>query len=98
MDPKDSHKTAFSTPHGHCKFYRMPFCLRAASATFERLDLTLTRLIGQPEKCVFLRPEVGYLGHIIDQNGVRPDPKKIIAVLRHKYLNTYFDRSFLVLS
>ena len=26
------------------------------------------------------RPEVGYLVHIIDKNGVRPDPKKIIAV------------------
>ena len=34
----------------------------------------------QPDKCEFLRPEVGYLGHIIDKNGVRPHPKKIIAV------------------
>ena len=34
----------------------------------------------QPDKCGFLRPEVGYLGHIIDKIGVRPDPKKIIAV------------------
>ena len=32
----------------------------------------------QPDKCEFLRPEVGYLGHIIDKNGVRLDPKKII--------------------
>ena len=34
----------------------------------------------QPDKCGFLWPEVGYLGYIIDKNGVRPDPKKIIAV------------------
>ena len=34
----------------------------------------------QPDKCEILRPEVGYLGHIIDKNEVRPDPKKIIAV------------------
>ena len=34
----------------------------------------------QPDKCEFLRPEVGYSGHIIDQNGVRPDPKRIIVV------------------
>ena len=34
----------------------------------------------QPDKCEFLWLEVGYLGHIIDKNRVRPDPKKIIAV------------------
>ena len=116
MDPKDSHKTAFSTPHGHYEFDRIPFGLKTAQATFQRLmDLTLTGLIGtglfvyldgiviyantleeheiklnnlaerlrkanlhlQLDKWKFLRPAVGYLGHIIDQNGVRPDPKKI---------------------
>ena len=30
----------------------------------------------QPDKCEFLRPEIRYLGHIIDKNRVRPDPKK----------------------
>ena len=34
----------------------------------------------QPHKCEFLRPDIRYLGHIIDKNGVRPDPKKIITV------------------
>ena len=34
----------------------------------------------QSDKSEFLRPEIGYLGHIIDKNGVQPDPKKIIAV------------------
>ena len=116
---KDSHKTAFSTPHGHYEFDRMTFGLKAAPATFQRLmDLTLTELIGtglfvyldniviyantleehetefnnvaerltkenlhlELDKYEFLRPKVGYLGHIIDKNGVRPDPKKIIAV------------------
>ena len=30
----------------------------------------------QPDKCEFLRPEIGYLGHIINKNEVRPDKKK----------------------
>ena len=30
----------------------------------------------QPDKCEFLRPEVGYLGYIIDKNGVSPDQKR----------------------
>ena len=34
----------------------------------------------QPDKCEFLRHEVIYLGHIIDEHGVKPDPKNIEAV------------------
>ena len=34
----------------------------------------------QPDKCEFLRPVVTYLGHIINKNGILPDPKKISAV------------------
>ena len=119
MDPKDSYKTAFSTPHDHYDSDRIPFGSKTAPATFQRLmDITLTGLIEtelfvylddivifsdslkehekkfhnliqrlrkanlhlQPDRCEFLRPEIGYLGHIIDRNRVRADPKKIIAV------------------
>ena len=41
--------------------------------------LSAANLTLQPDKCEFSRPEVFYLGHIIDK-GVRPDPKKIEAV------------------
>ena len=34
----------------------------------------------QPRKCEFLRTVVAYLGHIIGQDGVKPDPNKIKAV------------------
>lgn len=35
----------------------------------------------QPDKCEFLRKEVAYLGHIITEQGVKPCPEKIAAVL-----------------
>lgn len=38
------------------------------------------KLVLQSEKCEFLRHEVVYLGHIITEDGVRPDPQKIAAV------------------
>lgn len=119
VDPKDKHKTAFSTPFGHYEFNRMPFGLKNAPATFQRLmDRVLVGLQGielfvylddiviyakslsehktkfeklamrlrnanlhlQPDKCEFLRREVGYLGHVISDKGVKPDPKKIEAL------------------
>lgn len=119
MDPKDRQKTAFSTPNGHYEYARMPFGLKNAPATFQRLmdrvllglqdselfvyldDIVLfasslkehgikvrrlfdrlhnAKLSLQPDKCEFLNTEVIYLGHIISDEGVRPDPKKTEAV------------------
>jgi len=119
MSEADAPKTAFSTPFGHYEFKRMPFGLKNAPATFQRLmDRVLSGLQGielfvylddiviyassltehnkkfnklaerlrnanlrlQPDKCEFLRKEVVYLGHVINETGVKPDPKKIEAV------------------
>lgn len=119
MHEPDAQKTAFSTPYGHYQFTRMPFGLKNAPATFQRLmDQVLCGLQGlelfvylddivlyasslreheikfkklaerlksanlklQPDKCEFLRKEVTYLGHIISEDGVKPDPSKIKAV------------------
>lgn len=116
MKPEDSHKTAFSTPLGHYEFLRMPFGLKNAPATFQRVmnnvlagiqgircfaylddiviyadtiethevrlkevfqKLRLHNLKLQPDKCEFMRNEVMYLGHVISENGVKPNPDKI---------------------
>jgi len=34
----------------------------------------------QPDKCEFLRKEIIYLGHIISENGISPDPSKLTAI------------------
>jgi len=120
MSEADAPKTAFSTPFGHYEYKRMPFGLKNAPATFQRLmDRVLSGLQGielfvylddiviyassltehnrkfhklaerlrsanlrlQPDKCEFLRKEVTYLGHVINETGVKPDPKKVEAVL-----------------
>ncbi|XP_039761835.1 uncharacterized protein LOC120634993 [Pararge aegeria] len=116
---RDAPKSAFSVPQGHFEFTRMPFGLKNAPATFQRLmNTALSGLQGiqcfvylddiviysydldthmrnlsnifdrlrkfhlklQPDKCEFLRREVSYLGHIITDEGVKPNPEKTRAV------------------
>ena len=51
-------------------------------AVMERLQherLTLNR-----EKCMFSQSRVKFLGHVIDQSGISPDPDKIAAICRLK--------------
>ena len=31
----------------------------------------------KPQKCYFAQAEVGYLGHVLSAEGIRPDPKKV---------------------
>lgn len=43
MKAEDRHKTAFSTPYGHYEYVRMPFGLKNAPSTFQRLINSVLR-------------------------------------------------------
>lgn len=61
---------------------------------FDRLRTHKLQL--QPRKCTFLRKEVLYLGHIINENGVSPDPNKIKCIQNFPKLKNAKDiKSFL---
>ena len=34
-----------------------------------------------PDKCEFFKSKLTFLGHLIDENGIRPDPEKITAIM-----------------
>ena len=52
--------------------------LRHLREVFERLRQAHLRL--KPKKCLLLREEVPYLGHIVSSAGIKPDPGKIEQV------------------
>ncbi|KAL4153469.1 hypothetical protein QTP88_001302 [Uroleucon formosanum] len=47
---------------------------------FERLRNHNLKI--QPTKCEFLKQQCMYLGHIISENGIQPDPEKVKSVLQ----------------
>ena len=51
----------------------------------DRLEKVLTKLqrVGlrlKKEKCVFMAASVGYLGHVVDAEGLHPLPEKVQAI------------------
>lgn len=45
----------------------------------------------KPSKCHFLQRSVEYLGHVISEKGISPDPRKVEAVRNFPVLTTYFE-------
>ncbi|XP_047039644.1 uncharacterized protein LOC124644376 [Helicoverpa zea] len=137
VNEQDRDKTAFISPLGTFRFKRMPFGLKNAPSTFQRLidrlrscsslanvtilayldDLLIIsegfqqhledlrsvfsrlrefKLRVNRDKCVFARGSVQYLGHVITQQGISPDPDKVKAVLdMHEPNNLKHLRTFL---
>ena len=60
--------------------YSPDFCshLQRLEEVFERLWKHGLKL--RLDKCKLLQREVKFLGHVVDQQGVRPDPEKLVAV------------------
>eukprot|EP00731_Ephydatia_muelleri_P021177 Em0013g904a len=119
VSPDDKHKTAFAAPSGLFQFTRMPFGLKGAPATFQRLvdrvlqgleefsgayiddiivfsklwtdhvrhlqavlgRLQLAGLTVKISKCHFGVTACSYLGFVVGDGLVKPEPSKVQAVL-----------------
>nr|GEV85513.1 hypothetical protein [Tanacetum cinerariifolium] len=76
MKEEDVYKTAFRLHQGHYDFLVMPF------EHLQHLQVVLKvmrahTLYAKQSKCIFIAPQVEYLGHVLSAQGVATDPLKI---------------------
>ncbi|GJX40206.1 putative reverse transcriptase domain-containing protein [Tanacetum coccineum] len=101
IQEEDIPKTAFRTRYGHYEFVVMPFGLTNAPATFMDLMTRVCRpmldnmlhhekLYAKFSKCKFWLREVQFLGHVINNKGIKVDPTKIFT--DHKSRKYFFDQ------
>ncbi|GFY24124.1 retrovirus-related Pol polyprotein from transposon 297 [Trichonephila clavipes] len=95
VNPADQDKTAFVCPFGTFRYKRMPFGLRNAPATFQRLMdqfrnglpnvnilvyLDDIVVLSETEKCKFVCSRVKYLGLWITPKGIEVDQDKTAPI------------------
>jgi len=68
MDPSDIDKTAFSTKEGHWAYKRMPFGLKTAPATFQKLMNNVLSVLTGTRCFVFLDDIVLYANSLADHD------------------------------
>ena len=79
MHTKDECKTTFMTELSRYCYKVMPFGLKNASATYQRLEELFTtiakyRLKLNPEKCVFGVKAGRFLGFLLTERGIEANP------------------------
>ncbi|GJT04380.1 putative reverse transcriptase domain-containing protein [Tanacetum coccineum] len=86
---EDISKTAFKTRYGHYEFQVIPFGLTDAPANQQEHKeplksilefLKKEELYAKFSKCEFWIPNVQFLGHVIDCQGIHVDPAKIESI------------------
>ncbi|GJU36181.1 reverse transcriptase domain-containing protein [Tanacetum coccineum] len=98
MAKDDEEKTAFHTSQGVYCYTKMPFGLKNAGATYQRLSHTEDELVRDivetfralrqinmklnPKKCTFGATEGMFLGYLIGTDGIKPCPDKTKAVIQ----------------
>jgi hypothetical protein len=66
---EDRHKTAFSPADGHLEYTRMPFGLKAAPSTFQRMNSVLSELIGN--RCLDYVDDILILGETLNEHNCK---------------------------
>lgn len=90
INPKDIPKTAFNIDHGKFEFVRMPFGLKNAPATFQRLmDSVLRKHLGI--RCFVYMDDIIIFSSSLDEH--IKDITKILQTLRDANLKVQCDKS-----
>jgi hypothetical protein len=67
ITPEERCKTVLSTPTGHLEYFRMPFGLKAASATFQRMMNYILRESIR-ERCLVYMDDVLVTGKMLEEH------------------------------